>query len=233
MLVPLVDSSSSLRAGIALRYSSSTMALPFFNRQACTADATATTTTIREKSGRRGIMNSRDRRRNGHTTTNQIKWLTEQATAFWSTAKSQMARRSHDDSHGHHWPRRASSRSLSTSPLLTRHEQVYEAPLAPSRSFPVFNLAGEVIYPEFAYPLRKEIVPIWAAALLAALVPILFFLIMQIRIRSFWHLNNAVLGLLYSLITSAVFQVFLKWLIGGCVRTSSMSANLLSKSAAP
>ena len=38
---------------------------------------------------------------------------------------------------------------------------------------------------------------------------------MQIRIKSFWDLNNAVIGLLYSLITAAVFQVFLKWLIGG------------------
>jgi hypothetical protein len=46
-------------------------------------------------------------------------------------------------------------------------------------------------------------------------VPIFFFLIMQIRIRSFWDINNAVIGLLYSLITAAVFQVFLKWLIGG------------------
>jgi diacylglycerol diphosphate phosphatase / phosphatidate phosphatase len=38
---------------------------------------------------------------------------------------------------------------------------------------------------------------------------------MQIRIRSFWDLNNAVIGLLYSLIGAAVFQVFIKWLIGG------------------
>lgn len=57
--------------------------------------------------------------------------------------------------------------------------------------------------------------PIWAAALLAALVPIFVFLVMQIRVRSFWDVNNAVLGLLYGLISAAVFQVFLKWLIGG------------------
>ena len=57
--------------------------------------------------------------------------------------------------------------------------------------------------------------PIWAAALLAALVPIFTFCVFQIRVRSFWDLNNATIGLLYSLITAAVFQVFLKWLIGG------------------
>jgi diacylglycerol diphosphate phosphatase/phosphatidate phosphatase len=74
---------------------------------------------------------------------------------------------------------------------------------------------GNIVYPEFAYPLRKEIVPIWAAALLAALVPIFIILIMQIRIRSLWDVNNAILGLLYSLITAAVFQVMLKCLICG------------------
>ncbi|KAJ0115198.1 pap2-domain-containing protein [Diaporthe amygdali] len=92
---------------------------------------------------------------------------------------------------------------------------VYEAHPAPTRSFPITFSDGEVVYPEFAYPLRKEIVPIWAAALLAALVPIFVFLVMQIRIRSFWDVNNAIIGLLYALITAAVFQVFVKWLIGG------------------
>jgi membrane-associated phospholipid phosphatase len=63
--------------------------------------------------------------------------------------------------------------------------------------------------------LRKEIVPIWLAAFLAALIPILGILIMQIRVRSFWDVNNGIFGLLYSLISAAVFQVFVKWLIGG------------------
>lgn len=67
----------------------------------------------------------------------------------------------------------------------------------------------------YLQPLRNEIVPIWEAALLASLVPIAAFLIVQIRVRSFWDMNNAVIGLFYSLITAAVFQVFLKWLIGG------------------
>lgn len=92
---------------------------------------------------------------------------------------------------------------------------VYEANPAPSRSFPITFRDGEIVYPEFAYPLRKEIVPIWLAALLASIIPIIVFLLMQIRIRSFWDVNNAVMGLLYSLITAAVFQVFIKWLIGG------------------
>lgn len=92
---------------------------------------------------------------------------------------------------------------------------VYTADPAPSRSFPITFQDGEIVYPQFAYPLRKEIIPIWAAALIASLVPIAVFLLMSIRIRSFWDINNAVIGLLYSLISAAVFQVFIKWLIGG------------------
>ncbi|KAL7791376.1 phosphatidic acid phosphatase type 2/haloperoxidase [Trichoderma ceciliae] len=92
---------------------------------------------------------------------------------------------------------------------------VYEAKPAPTRSFPVTFSDGEIVWPEFGYPLRKEVVPIWLAAFLASMIPIVIILLMQIRIRSFWDVNNAVIGLLYSLISAAVFQVFLKWLIGG------------------
>ncbi|KAK3954771.1 phosphatidic acid phosphatase [Pseudoneurospora amorphoporcata] len=92
---------------------------------------------------------------------------------------------------------------------------VYYAHPAPSRSFAVQFSDGEVVYPQFAYPMRKEIIPIWLAAFLASMIPIFIILCMQIRIRSFWDVNNGILGLLYSLITAAVFQVFIKWLIGG------------------
>ncbi|KAA8899509.1 phosphatidic acid phosphatase type 2/haloperoxidase [Sphaerosporella brunnea] len=92
---------------------------------------------------------------------------------------------------------------------------VYQAAPAPTRSFPIVFQDQEIVYPQFAYPLRKNIIPIWLAALLASVVPIFIILCLQIRIRSFWDANNAILGLLYSLINAAVFQVFLKWLIGG------------------
>lgn len=127
-----------------------------------------------------------------------------------------MARHLH---HGHPRSHRTGCKFTRTSPnsppLPLTPTQVYFAPPAPSRSFAITFSDGEVVYPQFAYPLRKEIVPIWAAALLAALVPMFIFLVMQIRVRSFWDFNNACLGVLYSLITAAVFQVFIKWLIGG------------------
>lgn len=92
---------------------------------------------------------------------------------------------------------------------------IYEAPPAPTRSFAVTYSDRETVYPQFAYPLRKEIIPIWLAAFLAAVIPIIAILVMQIRVRSFWDVNNGIIGLLYSLITAAVFQVFIKFLIGG------------------
>ncbi|KAF5357943.1 hypothetical protein D9756_001884 [Leucocoprinus leucothites] len=121
---------------------------------------------------------------------------------------------------------------------------VYFASPAPNRSFPVFFQDGGVVYPQFAYPLRKEIVPIWAAALIAFFAPFFFFCLFQLRRRSIDDLLTTSMGLLKStcacviqipalfscffkyamginryfsigLITAAVFQVFVKWLIGG------------------
>ncbi|TFK42938.1 phosphatidic acid phosphatase type 2/haloperoxidase [Crucibulum laeve] len=92
---------------------------------------------------------------------------------------------------------------------------VYFADPAPSRSFPVYFQDGEVVYPQFAYPLRKEIIPIWAAALIAFIAPFFFFSLFQARRRSVDDWLTTTLGLLKSLITAAVFQVFVKWLIGG------------------
>ncbi|KAI5454401.1 hypothetical protein NCC49_004454 [Naganishia albida] len=92
---------------------------------------------------------------------------------------------------------------------------VYEANPAPTRNFPIFNNNSEVVYPEFAYPYRKNIIPIYAAALIAFFVPFVFFVLFQIRHRSPEMLLGSTMGLLEGLITAAVFQVFNKWLIGG------------------
>ncbi|KAG6879958.1 hypothetical protein C0992_008892 [Termitomyces sp. T32_za158] len=92
---------------------------------------------------------------------------------------------------------------------------IYKAPPAPNRLFPVYFQNGEVVYPQFAYPLRTEIIPIWAAALIAFFVPFFFFCLFQARRRSIDDLLTTTMGLLKSLITAALFQVWVKWLIGG------------------
>ena len=63
------------------------------------------------------------------------------------------------------------------------------------------------MYPEYAYPVRKEIVPIWLAAFIAFIAPFVFFVLFQIRRRSLDDLFTTTMGLLKSLITAAVFQV--------------------------
>ncbi|KAK7208991.1 hypothetical protein V2G26_016169 [Clonostachys chloroleuca] len=94
-------------------------------------------------------------------------------------------------------------------------QMAYLLPPVPTRYFAVTYADDQVVFPELAYPVRKVIVPIWLATLLAAGIPATCILAMQIRYRSFWDANNAIMGLLYSLVTAAAFQALLKWLIGG------------------
>ena len=57
---------------------------------------------------------------------------------------------------------------------------VHLAPPAPSRTFPIKFSDGEVVMPQFAYEPRTQIIPVWAAVLLAGLVPIFFFALAQV-----------------------------------------------------
>ncbi|KAI1506258.1 acid phosphatase/Vanadium-dependent haloperoxidase [Biscogniauxia marginata] len=85
-----------------------------------------------------------------------------------------------------------------------------------NRTFPLTVIAtNEVVYPQFAYPNRGQIVSPGLDTLLAILIPVAFIFLAQIRIRSFWDLNNALIGLTYALLVSSAFQVMIKWTIGG------------------
>jgi len=64
--------------------------------------------------------------------------------------------------------------------------------MAKDRLFSVYNVNGTLTNPELAYPWRHEYIPIWLSGLLSVLVPILVYVLMALRIRSFWDLNNAV-----------------------------------------
>jgi hypothetical protein len=60
------------------------------------------------------------------------------------------------------------------------------------RLFSLYNVNGTLTNSELAYPWRHEHIPTWLSGLLSILVPILVYLLMSLRIRSFWDLNNAV-----------------------------------------
>ncbi|KAJ4286011.1 hypothetical protein N0V88_008164 [Collariella sp. IMI 366227] len=93
---------------------------------------------------------------------------------------------------------------------------IYEAPYAATRNFPItFDQSGDVVYPQFAYPHRGWIISPQLSGVIAAVIPCIIIALAQIRIRSFWDFNNAILGLLYSIILGSLFQVILKQLIGG------------------
>ncbi|CCF46378.1 PAP2 superfamily protein [Colletotrichum higginsianum] len=92
---------------------------------------------------------------------------------------------------------------------------VFRAHPPAHRTFPITFDNGEVVYPQFAYPHITQIIPSHAATALGIGVPILSILVCQIRVRSFWDINNGIMGLLYSVLGSTVFQVMIKWLIGG------------------
>ncbi|KAI9773019.1 MAG: hypothetical protein M1839_002249 [Geoglossum umbratile] len=93
----------------------------------------------------------------------------------------------------------------------------YICPPLSHRYFPIYDPhTGEVMDHSIAYPYIKPVFSSLAAGLICALAPVAVILLMQIlRIRSFWDTNNALVGLVYSLLTSTAFQVIVKTVIGG------------------
>ena len=94
--------------------------------------------------------------------------------------------------------------------------QVYRARPVVTRTFPLTVIdTGEVVYPQFAYPHRQQIFAPWLDGFLGAAIPIVVILLAQIRVRSFWDVNNGIIGVIYALLASSCFQVFIKWIVGG------------------
>ncbi|KAI1182750.1 PAP2 superfamily-domain-containing protein [Nemania serpens] len=97
----------------------------------------------------------------------------------------------------------------------------YLAPPLGNRVFPLdvptstTSYSTSVIPPNFAYPARPQMVSNWLIAIVAIAFPTSIILLMQLRIRSFWDLNNALLGFTYAIFTSAVFQGATKAFVGG------------------
>ncbi|KAF2259905.1 PAP2-domain-containing protein, partial [Lojkania enalia] len=88
-------------------------------------------------------------------------------------------------------------------------------PLFTSQLFPVRQNGG-VVWPEYAYPLRREYIPTWLSAVISFFVP---FAVMGLAsiflIGSFYDANSAIMGLGYALSASTLFQSFMKLFIGG------------------
>jgi hypothetical protein len=60
------------------------------------------------------------------------------------------------------------------------------------------------------YPLKGNTVPIWAVAVLAVVAPVLIFAGIYVRRRNAYDLHHAVLGLLFSVLITAVVTEAIK-----------------------
>ncbi|KAI0457195.1 PAP2 superfamily-domain-containing protein [Xylaria acuta] len=77
------------------------------------------------------------------------------------------------------------------------------------------STSTSVIPPNFAYPARPQTISNWLIAIVAIASPITVMSLMQLRIQSFWDLNNALLGFFYALLISSAFQAITKAYVGG------------------
>ncbi|KAI0116361.1 PAP2 superfamily-domain-containing protein [Nemania sp. FL0031] len=102
----------------------------------------------------------------------------------------------------------ASPLGIRVFPLDVRMNDTDSAPTSNSTPISVIPLS-------LAYPNRGQMVSNWLIAVIAGAFPTIVILLMQIRIPSFWDLNNALLGLTYAVVTSAAFQGTTKAFIGG------------------
>ncbi|KAK4215820.1 lipid phosphate phosphatase 1 [Rhypophila decipiens] len=105
---------------------------------------------------------------------------------------------------------------LALAILGAASQAIYSAPVVSVRTFPItFTQSGDIVYPQFAYPYRGWIISPMASGLISVLIPIGIIALAQIRIRSFWDMNNGILGVLYAVVIGTLFQVIIKTLIGG------------------
>ena len=89
-------------------------------------------------------------------------------------------------------------------------------PIPITRTFPItFNDSGDIVYPEMAYPSRGWMISTWVSGITTFCVPILVYILAQIRIKSAWDANSAIVGTIWAVALATLFQVFTKTLVGG------------------
>ncbi|GMH15198.1 hypothetical protein Nepgr_017039 [Nepenthes gracilis] len=79
---------------------------------------------------------------------------------------------------------------------------------------PFRRFVGKDMMTDLKYPLKSNTVPVWAVPLYAVLLPIAIFVIFYIRRRNVYDLHHAILGLLYSVLITAVITDAIKDAVG-------------------
>ncbi|XP_038990920.1 putative lipid phosphate phosphatase 3, chloroplastic isoform X1 [Hibiscus syriacus] len=79
---------------------------------------------------------------------------------------------------------------------------------------PFYRFVGKDMMEDLRYPLKSNTVPVWAVPMYAILLPMLIFVIVYIRRRDVYDLHHAVLGLLFSVLVTAVITESIKNAVG-------------------
>ncbi|MBA0790290.1 hypothetical protein Gohar_014951 [Gossypium harknessii] len=79
---------------------------------------------------------------------------------------------------------------------------------------PFYRFVGKDMMDDLRYPLKSNTVPVWAVPMYAVLLPMLIFIFVYIRRRDVYDLHHAVLGLLFSVLVTAVITDSIKNAVG-------------------
>ncbi|KAJ4822397.1 putative lipid phosphate phosphatase 3, chloroplastic [Turnera subulata] len=79
---------------------------------------------------------------------------------------------------------------------------------------PFYRFVGKDMMTDLRYPLKSNTVPVWAVPIYAMLLPVVIFLIVYFRRRDIYDLHHAILGLLFSVLVTAVITDAIKDAVG-------------------
>ncbi|XP_008792779.2 lipid phosphate phosphatase 2-like isoform X1 [Phoenix dactylifera] len=79
---------------------------------------------------------------------------------------------------------------------------------------PFHRFVGEDMLTDLRYPLKSNTVPFWAVPLIAILLPFVIFIAIYIKKRNVYDLHQAILGLLFSVLITAVLTDAIKDAVG-------------------
>ncbi|KAL6863323.1 hypothetical protein ACO1O0_003572 [Amphichorda felina] len=89
-------------------------------------------------------------------------------------------------------------------------------PVPTTRTFPItLDKDGNIANLDLSYPARGWIIPTWTSGFITFAVPFAVYLLAQIRIKSAWDANSAIVGTIWAVLLATLFQLLTKALIGG------------------
>ncbi|KAK3036541.1 hypothetical protein RJ639_030982 [Escallonia herrerae] len=79
---------------------------------------------------------------------------------------------------------------------------------------PFYRFVGKDMMADLKYPLKSNTVPLWAVPVYAVLLPMAIFLLFYLRRRDVYDLHHAILGILFSVLVTAVITDAIKDAVG-------------------